>query len=99
MEPFEKEHTIDTVKALLEKLREVNPCLSWELRCKYSDGEGNTLLEVRILRKDIQQVKGSICFREENHKVMNFRYHGVSYMGKKPDNIVDLLLDLINAER
>ena len=98
MEQAQKEHTIETIKALLEKLREVNSGLTWELQCKYSNGEGQTLLEIRILRKENKQVKGHICFQEENHHVTNFRYNGISKTEQKPDNVVDLLLDIINVE-
>ena len=90
-----------TILQLLIKLCNINKKLRWQIRCTYVEASGEAILYI-IFYENVSSVqKGTIAFNESSWEIVNFRYSGYSleYSAQNPDNLVDLLLDLINHEK
>ena len=94
-----------TILQLLIKLCNINKKLRWQIRCTYVEASGEAILYI-IFYENVSSVqKGTIAFNETSWEVINFRYSGYSleysapHSQQNPDNLVDLLLDLINYEK
>lgn len=85
------------VTDLLDMLIQSDNSLHWNLRCCFSDGHGDAIMEIALYEGPCRRIKGLITFSAASGKTMNFRYRG--YHKKGHDNIVDTLLDLINFEK
>ena len=94
-----------TILQLLIKLCNINKKLRWQIRCTYVDASGEAILYIIFYETVSSFQKGTIAFNESSWEVINFRYSGYSLeysaqsTAQKPDNLVDLLLDLINYEK
>ncbi|MDX1903270.1 MAG: hypothetical protein SFU27_03845 [Thermonemataceae bacterium] len=86
-----------TTLNLLVKLCSIRKQMRWQIRCNYFAAEGDAVFN--ILFYDIQNnhLKGDIAFWQPSEKVVDFRFLG--YQSEKPENLIDLLLDLINYEK
>ena len=94
-----------TILQLLIKLCNINKKLRWQIRCTYVEASGEAILYI-IFYENVSSIqKGTIAFNESSWEIVNFRYSGYSAEystqspAQNPDNLVDLLLDLINYEK
>ena len=85
------------VKELLDKLVQEHSPLRWDSVCAFSDGKSRTILEISVFGAHGQVQLGRIAYQMETGEIVNFFYKG--YEGERPDDILDLILDLINLER
>lgn len=85
------------VKELLDKLVHDLPGYRWDSLCAYSDGQGVTMIELNIFRKDGQEMAGRIAYQLETGEVHRFHYAPIG--NHAPEMIVDFLLDVYNFER
>ena len=86
-----------TILDLLIKLCDIRKKLRWQIRCNYIDQEGQAIFNILLydIASNIQ--KGKISFHQQTNQVVMCRYSG--FDGDKPENLIDLLLDLINYEK
>ncbi len=86
-----------TITDLLNVLIKDHSELQWNLRCCFSDGEANTIMEIAFYEGPYRRVKGKVTFYANTGITINLRYRG--YHPKDPHHIVDTLLDLVNFEK
>lgn len=99
MEPYENFDFDKTIKNLLKKLVEENDDLTWKMRVTYSSGGASNLIELSFYTKPNLSRHGTIAFDTSNGIVSNFFYRNMTKENKEPENIIDLLLDIINLEK
>jgi hypothetical protein len=91
----------EIVKDLLGLLISRNDQLSWKKRCLYTNGVDSCVMEIKICQKNSPEDGSArqlsrLVYNPCNGMVMQMKYHGNTY--HQPGTIVDVLLDLINAE-
>lgn len=86
-----------TVREMLNKLIQDRKGYLWESICTYSDGKGQTFLEINIYAEQGNVQMGRIAYHLETGNLLNFRYKG--YSGSHPETIIDLLLDIFNLSK
>jgi hypothetical protein len=84
------------VKALLDKMALELPHRRWEALVTRSDGQGRTLIEVNVYRRDGQELAGRISYQLETGEVIDAFYPG--FEGEFPATVIDLLLDVVDLE-
>jgi hypothetical protein len=89
--------TNKAVKDLLDKLVRDLPGYRWDSMCAFSDGQGMTVIEVNVWRKDGQETAGRISYHLETGDVLRFHYPPIGQHA--PEAVIDFLLDLYNLER
>lgn len=85
------------IKELLDKMARELPGRRWESLVTLSDGQGMTIIEINIYRRDGQEHAGRLAYRLETGIVKNVHYPGLT--GECPEDILDLVLDVINLEQ
>lgn len=91
----------ETVKDLLGLLCSRNKRLGWKMRCIYTDGKNNSVMEIKIYQYNEYQngATNKVCriaFNPANGQVSQMKYRKEFY--HKPGSVIDVLLDIINAE-
>ena len=83
-----------TILDLLNKIVQKNTGISWKMKCLFSDGKGNTLNQITLLRQSDKRSIGIFTYQVESGEVQFCNYKDL----KKPksENIIDLLLDVMN---
>jgi hypothetical protein len=85
------------VKDLLDKLVHDLPGYRWDALCAFSDGQGMTMIELNVWRKDGQETAGRVAYQLETGDVLNYHYPPIG--AHAPEPVVDFLLDMYNFER
>ena len=85
------------VREILNQLVRQLPGYRWESICTFSDGRGRTIIELNLYRSGGSRRIARIAYQLETGAILNYSYR--SDLGKAPDSVVDLLLDIANAER
>lgn len=67
-----------------------------KLNCVYADGKGYSLISIRFYRKDGNNMIGKIVFEEQNKRVFQYHYRSMKFY--RPNDVVDLLLDIYHFE-
>lgn len=86
-----------TMVNLLNKICEKNDQLSWKIKCKYSDGVDQHIMEVVLLKGELQRRAGSIIFKMETGAIIRGRHRGVPSF-RKNTRLVDALLEILHYE-
>jgi hypothetical protein len=83
---------------LLQAITRAQAHVTWKMKCTYTDGIEHRMYEIRLfhLPHSIDAPK-IIAFQMGTGKL--FGKGGISTPPHGADNVVDLLLDLLNAER
>ena len=92
-----------TLINILNNLSRFNARLSWRLRCAFSDGKGQSILELKISENNKTitkgaKIKGQITFDLESGIVRKALYSGVPRL-TRPTHITDRLLDILFVEK
>jgi hypothetical protein len=97
VDTMEAHYINKAVKELLDKLVHDLPGYRWDSLCSYNDGQGVTLIELNIFRRDGQETAGRIAYQLETGEV--FRFHYAPIRDHAPESILDFLLDVYNFEK
>lgn len=90
-----------TVEGLLRLLCARCEQLSWKKRCLYTNGIDKSIMEVQVYQHSPVEGVGAqqlcrLAYDPFHGKVTQMKYRGRHY--HQPGAVVDVLLDLINAE-
>jgi hypothetical protein len=88
--------TPEMIAGLLNKLVAENNQIFWTTRCCFTDGQGKSFHEIRLYWKKEKKEK-IIIYQMETGRILNYVCKGLDL--NNCDNIVDVLLDLINAQK
>jgi len=86
-----------TLVNLLNKICEKNQELTWKLKCKYSDGQSNSIMQVNLIQVNTHSEMSTITFKMETGQIIAGRHRGLLAF-KKASHLVDALLDIMIFE-
>jgi hypothetical protein len=86
----------EIVKDLLNLLSQRHPHLCWKMRCLYTNGIDNSVLEIKLQEMPDAHQVCRLAYNPYSGKVMQMKYRGDYF--SHPGDVVDVLLDLINLE-
>jgi hypothetical protein len=86
-----------TILNLVIKICNIRKQLRWQIRCNYIGSNGEAIFNILFYDTYTNTLKGDIAFEQHTEEIVHFRFAG--YESEKPENLTDLLLDLINHEK
>lgn len=86
-----------TLTNILNVISNKNPNINWRINCKYDNGEGKTLMEIKFVESYPERVKGRVTYDHFSGDVLRYKYTGFEESNSHV-NIVDMLLDIMNHE-
>lgn len=96
---MEKKEIKAAIDGILHKLIRDNSTLSWNISCAYSDGKGQTILQLNFFTSGKNKKKGTIGFHAETGQVIKSSYYKGLHIKEKELSVIDLLLDIWNLEK
>jgi len=92
--------TSPPVSQLLSAIRQQTPGILWKKRCGFTDGQGNTLVEIMWYEHDGKTKIGHVAYLEPHGQVVRYRFQSLgpqTLRAWKGASIVDVLLDIMNG--
>jgi hypothetical protein len=86
-----------TILNLLNKFSNDHKNISWKMKCAFSDGNGTTINQIKIIAQPGNRTIGILSYRVETGIVSFFMYKKLKKT--KSENIVDMLLDMMNYSK
>jgi hypothetical protein len=86
-----------TMVNLLDTICEKNTELSWKIKCRYSDGVDQHIMEVGLCNQLLDKQITSIIFKMESGAILRGRHKGVPSF-QRGTKLIDALLEILHYE-